>query len=131
VPDVTDEHELSDVVICLTTTPCHLGDVRHWFECNGVRCRRRGAKLYLHPRNPVFLCRHCHDLTYKSQRADRATRLLMKAGKIRARLGGRRDYRHPFPPKPKGMHWKTYNRLRAEAEELTSMGSWLQYRSLK
>jgi hypothetical protein len=29
---------------------------------------------------------------------------------------------HPFPDKPKGMHWRTYERLRANALALEQVG---------
>jgi len=35
-----------------------------------------------------------------------------KAQKIRMRVGGSPNMREAFPDKPKGMHWRTYDRLR-------------------
>jgi hypothetical protein len=40
---------------------------------------------------------------------------LMRARKIQARLGGNRSG-FEFPDKPKGMHWRTYERWRAKHE---------------
>jgi len=117
--------------IRLTTTPCHFGGKRYWFLCPNVNCGRRVAKLYLPLQTPVFCCRHCHDLAYTSQQEDRASLLLLKAQNIRTRLGGRPGFQDPFPPKPNGMHWETYNRLREEAEEAEKVGRFLQYRSMK
>jgi len=37
---------------------------------------------------------------------------LIKAQKIREQLGGSPSMFDEFPPKPKGMHWKRYERLR-------------------
>jgi hypothetical protein len=51
-----------------------------------------------------------HRLSYSSQaetRADRATRAMFK---IVRRLDPEQDV-NDLPPKPKGMHWRTYNRL--------------------
>lgn len=48
----------------LTTTPCNLGGVRYWFICNF--CGRRVGILYLEGQKD-FSCRHCLNLSYKSQ----------------------------------------------------------------
>ena len=54
-------------------------------------------------------------------------RLLAKAQQIRRRLGGSGSLIAPFPAKPKGMHRRTYDRLRwrARAAELTSLHAML------
>jgi hypothetical protein len=36
--------------------------------------------------------------------------LLLKAQKIKLRLGGSANVLEPFPDKPKGMHWRTCDR---------------------
>ncbi len=108
----------------LTYTTCNYGGGRPWFVCPGRGCGRRVAKLYLG--GVYFLCRHCYDLAYESQREDRATRFLRKAQKIRRRLGGHPGLIHSFPEKPKGMHWKTYERLKVEAQE----AEWMYWAAL-
>jgi hypothetical protein len=57
-----------------------------------------------------FLCRHCYDLSYENQREDLHTRIISKAQKIRQRLGGSASLMELLPPKPKGLHWRTYSR---------------------
>jgi hypothetical protein len=101
--------------ILLTWTRCRYGGRRPWFLCpNGLR-QRRVAKLYLAGHD--FRCRPCYRLTYGSQREDRCYRAMRKAHKIQERLGGRPGFVYPFPPKPKGMHWRTYRRWEAKAKE--------------
>ncbi|MEA3406613.1 MAG: hypothetical protein U9R48_00855 [Chloroflexota bacterium] len=56
-----------DYRVPLTTTRPHFGGQRWWFSCPGRGCGgRRVGKLYLPPGEIYFLCRHCHDLTYRS-----------------------------------------------------------------
>lgn len=100
-------------------TPCNYGGQRPWFICPGVisgrTCRRRVGTLY--GGGWYYLCRHCYDLAYQSQREDVGDRLLSKAQAIRKRLGGSQSVDDVFPPKPKGMHWKTYTMLCEEARQ--------------
>ena len=60
-----------DYKIGLTTTPCHFGGVRYWFNCplvrNGVPCGRRVGTLFLSSGGKYFGCRHCYDLSYESR----------------------------------------------------------------
>ena len=91
-------------------TPCNFGGHRKWFLCH--HCSRRVVALYCAGR--YFLCRHCCDLTYGSQQEEPHYRLLRKSIKIREKLGDNYCYTEFIPPKPKGMHWKTYYRLRDE-----------------
>ena len=49
----------------LTSTPIGKnGGVRWWMLC--PECHGKFAKLYLPPDASSFMCRHCHDLTYRS-----------------------------------------------------------------
>lgn len=102
-----------DYSIQLTRTPCRFGGERTWFLCPGRGCGRRIAKLYCAGR--YYVCRHCGDLAYSSQREDAGDRALRRAQAIRKKLGGSANMLELFPPKPKGMHWRTYERLRAQA----------------
>ncbi len=102
--------------ILLTSTPCNFGGQRRWFLT--PHCSRRVGKLFGVGKR--FLCRHCYHLAYESQREDRYGRVLRKIQNIRTRLGGSSYLADPFPPKPKGMHDSTYQRLVQEAEEAES-----------
>jgi hypothetical protein len=127
-----DEWDDVKETVPLDWTPCNFGGKRPWFLCPGMvgdkRCGRRVAVLYGPGR--YFLCRHCYDLRYESQREDKTQRALTRAQKIRKRLGGSANMTQPFPEKPKGMRWRTYERLfwehhEAEMEQLASMREWL------
>ena len=68
----TREKRHLDYKVELVTTPCNFGKFRYWFVCplgtNGRYCGRRVAKLYLPGRADYFGCRHCYNLTYRSQK---------------------------------------------------------------
>ena len=106
-------------LVPIVWTRCHLGGRRPWFLCTAVAggrsCGRRAKKLYLAER-PIFACRHCCGLAYASQQESPRTRGISQAQKMRERLGGSANLMEPFPDKPKGMHWSTYEGLRARAE---------------
>ena len=125
----TEQAEKVQYTIPLTWTPCTYGGRRPWFLCPGVvdgrACGRRVAKLY--DRGRYFLCRHCYDLTYESRRESPMHRGLSRAQDIRKRLGGTANMTEPFPRKPKGMHWRTYERLRDRADA----GEYLWYAGLQ
>jgi hypothetical protein len=94
----------------LSTSRCRLGGWRWWFEC--PLTGRRVAKLHLPPGATKFASRHAYRLAYTSQRETPRDRALSRAFKARGRLGsegGIGDY----IPKPKGMRWKTFERLMA------------------
>jgi hypothetical protein len=123
-----DEWEDVQEHVSLDWTACKFGGERPWFICPAAGCGRRVAHLYGLGR--YFLCRHCYDLVYESQRDNAMYRGLHKAQAIRERLGGSANMTKPFPEKPKGMHWKTYERLwwehhEAEMEQLAEMREWL------
>jgi hypothetical protein len=101
--------------VSLEWTACNFGGERPWFVCPGAGCGRRVAILYGEGR--YFLCRHCYDLVYESQRENEMHRALRREQTIRENLGGSANMTEPFPEKPKGMHWKTYERLWWEHHE--------------
>jgi hypothetical protein len=115
----TGETDWTDVreVVLLEWTPCHYGGERIWCRCPG--CGSRCAVLYsMHGR---FLCVPCNKLAYSTTRADRLYRLNERGEKITDRLGVEREWVLQWlvaPEKPKGMHWRTYDRLRREWEAI-------------
>jgi len=108
-----EEWQNMDERIYFQRTPCHYGGERLWFSC--PQCHKRIAVIYGH--GSRFLCRHCYDLPYTSQSESRLERMMRKARKIRRRLDADIDIDFPILEKPKGMHWKTYNRLKFSEEK--------------
>ena len=81
---------------------------------------RRRSTLCPHE---IFACRHCYRLAYTCQREPNYSWAINRAQAIREKLGGTGNLFMPFPQKPKGMHWRTYHRLRL-AHEQADARSW-------
>ena len=99
----------------IESTACRFGGQRPWFKC--PRCDRRVAVLYEFSRH--FACRHCGGLAYNSQKEGVGTRAVHQADAIRKRLGWRAGVAYGPGLKPKGMHWKTFDRLKVRYEKQT------------
>lgn len=81
--------------------------LRKWV---GARCR--GGFLYL--------CRHCYRLAYPSQREKPGDRAARRADRIRDKMGWPGGILEGGDwGKPKGMHWRTYERLCREHDALS------------
>ena len=89
-------------------TPCNYGGSRAWFRCPAVGCGRLVAILY---GGTIFACRHCYKLAYACQRENLDDRATRRADKIRDRLKWEPGILNGYGIKPKGMHWRTYQRL--------------------
>jgi hypothetical protein len=99
--------------VAITWSAPHFGGRRPWFEC--PNCRRRSALIYIGDED--IACRRCFGLAYASQHEAVRQRGLMKAQNIRMMLGGSPNVIDRFPPRPKGMHWQKYHRLRAAYDQ--------------
>jgi hypothetical protein len=62
----------------------------------------------------VFACRHCHRLAYRCQRETDDDRAARRADTIRRRLGWAPGILNGSGSKPKGMHWRTFERLQTK-----------------
>ena len=92
--------------IAIERTPCFYGRNRPWLLC--PKCGQRCGVLYFSGRGAgLYACRNCVGITYASQCQDSVGRTWIKQRKIEGRLLDGWN-------KPKGMHWKTYDRLRDE-----------------
>jgi hypothetical protein len=118
----TDETENHDYVVPVEWTPCNFGGRRPWFRC--PRCDDRVGKLYLPPRGHYFLCRDCHDLSYRSSRKSGNDFETAELRYRRAFEKADKDDRRPHPNNPpylpeksKGMHQDTFDELRDEVQK--------------
>lgn len=105
------EWQTMEYPVFLEWTDCAYGGRRPWFLCPGQGCGRRVAILF---GGSVFACRHCHKLAYSSQRERSRDPAMLRADRIREKLDWKPGIFNGDGVKPKGMHWKTYNRLKAE-----------------
>ena len=106
----------------LRGVPRHFGGFQWYFVCPVTG--RRASVLWLPPEAKCFASRLAwgRQVAYGSQFDTPSDRAFSRAEEIRIRLGGR-DFVAPdgsAPPKPKGMHWRTYEALieRYEAYEM-------------
>lgn len=90
----------------MTPTEQPFGGRRWWIECKG--CGRRCRVLY---GGTYFRCRQCYRLTYESQYERVYAPGVTRAMRVRQKMKGEIGLAYPFPDRPKGMHWKTYDRL--------------------
>ncbi len=104
--------------IKFTQTPLTYGD-RTWFSCPS--CNRRCAVLY---NCKYFVCRRCAKPSYESQNGSELNYQAEKIIELREKLWGKSPIHsnlmescHWFP-KPKHIHWKTFERKRAKIMKL-------------
>ena len=109
-------------VIFVEKTLPNFGGTRWWLQC--PMCTRRVRKLYVPPRRKYFACRNCYRLTYRSRSDCRDGQYCRRAQKIYRRLGGDFFSDSIFPPKPKGMWTRTYERLRQRAQAAEAHRRW-------
>ena len=101
--------------VYLTSTPCTYGGERTWFICPAIGCGRRVAILYGY--DSIFACRHCYRLAYRCQRETADDKAARRADTIRRRLGWQAGIFNPPGTKPKGMHWRNFERLLEEYDK--------------
>lgn len=90
-------------------TACHFGGDRLWFLCPS--CNTRIGVLY--GAGTLFLCRHCHQLSYSSQNSSEIDNLVEQKHKLGERIFEPSEGQQGWCKK-KGMHWKTFHRLHAQ-----------------
>jgi hypothetical protein len=131
---LTDRHALKVIrnngervevtTVYLESTRMYFGGRRLWFRC--PRCDGRCRVLYGTWR---IACRRCHRLRYLSQRETRTGRANLGMMKIVKRVDPEATC-NALPPKPKGMHWSTYDRLSERYDTYDTMWSMAVMRRL-
>jgi hypothetical protein len=101
--------------IPVTWTECNFGGRRPWMHC--PYCEKRAAKLLRGMGG--YCCRACiGNPLYASQAKSTHGRRHFEICKIRLQLNGNASLLEPFPERPRRMHRKTYERLKARALNL-------------
>ena len=118
----SEQWQSKEQPIRLAHTTCAFGGSRQWFIC--PYCSRRVAVLVVD--GAYVACRHCLNLTYASCNEDMIDRTWRKRDKIKSRLGGDDISIHI---KPKGMHHRTWERLRWQYQNAELQGwEWMEAR---
>ncbi len=122
--------------ILFDETECHFGGKRKWFVCPD--CGSRREILYSHKN--LFICRKCADLSYQCQHEQPLDRHYRQARKVRHKLvtdigkGTSLEFNpdnlsHNPLFKPKGMHQRTFDKLRYK--QALYINSGMQYVSAR
>ncbi|MEK4034041.1 hypothetical protein WOC76_13775 [Methylocystis sp. IM3] len=110
----TNEKRECENHITLTTRPQPFGGRRWWFIC--PRTGRLASRLHLPDGAYNFACRVAYQLGYQSERRTPRDRALSRAFSLRQRLDNN-GLIGSYIAKPKGMHWRTFERLVARIHE--------------
>lgn len=97
----------------LDRTPCNYGGHRFWFLC--LDCGKRIGVIYSSGKR--FVCRKCSNLNYASSQEcgnwnnEAIRRLRRIQAKLNCKEWSPMDCIYKTPLRPKGMHYRTYERL--------------------
>ena len=97
-------------IITVVRTATEFRGRRERFRC--PKCDERRAILYLWESD--LTCRTCNGFAYPSQLERKPERAPRKARNIRKKLGWSTNFMDAPGSKPKGMHWRTFDRLVTE-----------------
>ena len=115
----------------ISWTPCRFGGERPWFACSAYGSGKSAARCCqaIPARQVICVPSLPRPRLCQPTRSLQPTRPLPRS-KIGSRLGGSVSMFEDFPDKPKGMHWRTYDRLRgrydmAEARSMAGLERFL------
>jgi hypothetical protein len=98
--------------VSLNSTPMRYGGVRWWFEC--PKCLNRCAKLYK-PAREDFLCRCCHNLTYRGCNNNKQKIMGYSLSQIAASMKATNWFKYP-----------PWRRKRDRRPDYRDRGAWLR-----
>ncbi len=111
----------------------HFGGRQWYFTCPGTH--EQVSVLWKPPGSPIFASRQFfgRQVAYGSQFETPRDRALSAARDIRRGIGGPDCISciDPFPQKPKGMHWATYDRLQQKCEQYEGFSLAMAYASVR
>jgi hypothetical protein len=84
--------------IWISSSPCHYGGSRPWFDC--PVCHRRAGLLYL--RSGRFACRSCQRVSYRAQSGSVLDRVCARYHRLTEKLEA---------GKPRWQRWATFDKL--------------------
>jgi hypothetical protein len=100
--------------IALTTKAQPFGGRRWFFIC--PHTGRTATKLHLPSGASTFACREAYRLGYRSQRETPHDRSFSRAFTLREKIGGKGGI-GDYIGKPKGMHWRTFERGKERVDD--------------
>jgi hypothetical protein len=109
-----NEESFRQVIALRDITPT-FGGLRWYFRS---RDAKRCQKLYLPLHARRFGTREEYQLTYRTKQVSPANRVRMRAHRLREALPGAKHGN--YPPRPRGMHHRTYDNLVARLREADS-----------
>jgi hypothetical protein len=109
----------------VTQQPRYLGGHQNFLTCPD--CGKPRVTLYI--MHGKLLCQPCAGLRYPSQVMNRRQRQVVRADRIRRRLGWPSGVLRPWGARPTRMRWQTFYRLANELAEieavlLPDLGEW-------
>lgn len=122
-----------DYIVQIVWSPCNYGGKRPYFICpgsvNDIPCNRRVVKLYRPLYSHYFLCRHCLDLTYPScnESGDTHYTARRRTERIARKLGIAEPMDVYTMRRPKGMHRKTFEKLKSGVQKAHDNEMWAFY----
>jgi hypothetical protein len=108
----SNQEDFTQIIALRDITPT-FGGIRWFFKARGGG--KRCQKLYLPPRARRFATREEYQLTYRSKQMAHADRIRVRAHRLRESLPGAPF--NQYPPRPRGMHRKTYNEIVCRLQE--------------